>query len=177
MTVYLVRHDEVNASGLCYGQTDMTTMRSFSEGAADLVFDLPKHPSAIYSSPLSRCLNLAEHCFHKNQIVTDARLMEVNFGDWENRLWDDIPREALDQWALTPTDFQFPNGESLSEFQQRIYAFADSRLQNTDNCVVFTHAGVIRLLCAWYSGQSWDKWLTFKVPFLKVVRLANQQIV
>ncbi len=177
MTVYLVRHDEVKASGLCYGQTDITTVRSFSDSAADLMADLPKNPAVVFSSPLSRCFNLSGCCFKDTHIVTDPRLMEVNFGDWENTLWDDIPRKALDQWAQTPTDFQFPGGESLSEFQRRVYTFADSCLQNTDNCIVFTHAGVIRLLCAWYSEQTWEEWLAFKVPFLSVVRLANQQIV
>jgi alpha-ribazole phosphatase len=86
----LVRHTRTAMSeGICYGQTDIDVADTFCSEypavvsqLAGIEFDL------IYSSPLKRCLRLAE--LFSNDILPDSRLLEVNFGDWEGVRWDDI---------------------------------------------------------------------------------------
>jgi hypothetical protein len=51
----------------------------------------------IYSSPLRRCAELAARL--SDNIIYDARLAEMHFGDWEMLPWDAIPRAAIDAWA------------------------------------------------------------------------------
>ena len=179
MTIYLVRHADVNAAGRCYGQTDLAPIQTFADSAALLADYLPAAPNAIYTSPLRRCAGLAQHCYPKQYCRLEARLQEVNFGEWENTPWQQIARTALDKWALSPTDFQLPGGEHLQGFHQRVMAFAEQCLRATEtqqSIVVFTHAGVIRPLCAWYRQQSWAQWLNYPVPLLSVTCLIEQQI-
>ncbi|MEJ2044804.1 MAG: histidine phosphatase family protein [Reinekea sp.] len=176
MTIYLVRHDKVIANGLCYGQTDLATLRDAKDSAQSLFRRLPEQPALVFTSPLSRCSKLAEHCYPNHRIINDERLMEVNFGAWEARLWDRVPRTELDNWAKTPTDFGFPGGEHLRTFQQRVSSFAAENMNREEVTVIFSHAGVIRLLCAYYYQQDWSAWLGYPAPFLSVTRLHNRQI-
>ena len=89
MKVYLVRHTSVDVpKGISYGQTDVPLKSSFEEEASltrknldGLTFD------QVYCSPLSRCTRLAAFCGYP-EAIRDARLKELNFGDWEMKSWD-----------------------------------------------------------------------------------------
>lgn len=176
MTIYLVRHDAIALKGYCYGQTDLPPSRPFSESAVELRKHLPNSPTAIFSSPLYRCLGLANACYKTASITEDPRLMEVDFGEWEHQPWDTLPRNELDHWAMAPTDYQLPGGEHLQTFKVRIEEFAHQNLRHQRDQVVFTHAGVIRVLCAWHQQQPWHNWLNFSIPFLSVTCLTEEQI-
>ena len=81
MEIILIRHTSVDVPrGVCYGQTDVPLRDRFKEEATitaqqlqDDVFD------AVFTSPLSRCTRLAEHCGYPDAI-RDARLKELDFG-------------------------------------------------------------------------------------------------
>ena len=87
MEIYLVRHTKVAVPpGIVYGHTDVSLSDSFEEEAAvvrkkveGICFD------AVWSSPLSRCVRLANYCGFRN-IQTDDRLKELNFGEWELKI-------------------------------------------------------------------------------------------
>jgi alpha-ribazole phosphatase len=60
MALILVRHTRPQgAEGLCYGRTDLDLDASFDAHAARLGAELPA-VVRILSSPLSRCLRLAQ---------------------------------------------------------------------------------------------------------------------
>jgi alpha-ribazole phosphatase len=71
--------------------------------------------------------------------------MELHFGDWEGRKWDDIDRRELDPWMLDYINLAPPNGESLMTLVNRFADFV-AALQTTSHqrVLLITHAGIIR---------------------------------
>lgn len=156
MEIYLVRHTApAVAAGICYGQTDVDTGKSFAHEFAILHSKLEHLESpAIYSSPLKRCAKLADAFAEHSgfsEITHDTRLMELNFGEWEMRPWDEVPRGEIEIWAEEHVSQAPPNGESFHDLHHRANAFLDEVSANNNGVarvVVFTHAGVIRALLA-----------------------------
>lgn len=160
INLYLIRHTtpDINAD-ICYGQTDIALPATHPAEFAAVVQKLADiHAPICYTSPLQRCRLLADHLstqLHWAPPVTDARLMELNFGDWEMQAWNTVPRGLLDAWADEHIRHAPPKGESFLQLQQRAIAFATETLthQSTDNTVVIiTHAGVIRALVSHFIG-------------------------
>ena len=56
----------------------------------------------------------------------DDRLAEMNFGDWEGRPWDSIPRLEIDAWAADVAGYAPPGGESPRDLQRRALDFVAS---------------------------------------------------
>ena len=109
--------------GICYGQSDIDVAAGFADDLArtqvkltDIGFD------AVYSSPLQRCVKLAEG-LNIGITLQDNRLKELHFGDWEMCAWDDIPREIFDVWAHDYANKSPPNGETFMQLQQRVLVF------------------------------------------------------
>jgi alpha-ribazole phosphatase len=79
----------------------------------------------------------------------DTRLMEMDFGDWEMRLWNDIPRSEIEAWANDMTHYRPGGGESVAHMAERVRAFHQSVIEmRFDDAIVICHAGTIRLLLA-----------------------------
>ena len=167
-----VRHDRVVSHGRCYGQTDVHLAVAPEITAQRLYPHLPKN-LPIFSSPLSRCALLAEQ-------LTSARhpvhyldeLQEVNFGHWENQPWDTIPRVDLDAWAADVTGFQFPGGESVPEFVDRVRAALN---QLPKQCIVVTHGGVIRAAHHWCLNMPRTHAFTVPVPYAAPLALPAER--
>ena len=155
MDVYLVRHTTPDvAIGVCYGQADVGLADSF-----DIEWSLLKpkleHLTGplVFSSPLQRCAQLAQRAvndFNFSSPLTDARLLELNFGDWELKPWQDIPQGIAGEWTDEHVKQAPPNGESYADLHRRAKEFLyDLAMhQNIKQALVFTHAGVIRALVA-----------------------------
>ncbi len=150
MEIYLIRHTKTVAqTGLCYGRTDLEVGDNFLAEAKKIKTKLPEFENScvIYSSPLQRCQKLAAYFCNANLI--DERLQELDFGDWENCLFDDLPSEDVANWTENFVACAPPNGESFSNLIQRVDAFWQMLLsQNTQTVFIVTHAGVIRALLA-----------------------------
>ena len=75
--------------------------------------------------------------------------MELHFGEWELKCWDDIPRGAVDVWAEDHVLQAPPQGESFHALHARAADFLREASNAGDATVfAFTHAGVIRALLA-----------------------------
>jgi len=156
MDIYLIRHTKTDTiKGLCYGQWDVALADSFIEEAQQLQQKLPKlkSNSLTFSSPLTRCLKLAEML--SDNVSTDARLLELDFGDWENRRFDDIDVDVLTQWTDNFVHLGPPNGESFIDLCQRTRSFwldvldvLNEMPPASEQILIITHAGVIRALLA-----------------------------
>jgi alpha-ribazole phosphatase len=85
-------------------------------------------------------------------VQLDARLMEMNFGAWEGRPWDSVPRRELDAWAADVEGYAPPGGESPRQLRKRVLDFV-AGLGDGEHVLV-THAGVIRLLLAHVAAAS-----------------------
>ena len=153
MDIYLIRHTKTDTlKGLCYGQSDVALAKCFFEEAHQLQQKLPKLKanSLLFSSPLTRCVKLAER--FSECVKTDPRLLELDFGDWENRCFDDIDADVLQQWTADFVHIAPPNGESFIDLCQRVGDFWQDVVHGmpttTEQIVIITHAGVIRALLA-----------------------------
>ncbi|MDE7025688.1 MAG: alpha-ribazole phosphatase [Paramuribaculum sp.] len=145
MRITLVRHTSVDVpKGMCYGQTDVPLRESFPEEAEIVRSQLGSEQfDAVFTSPLSRCVLLANYCGHTDAIK-DCRLMEMNFGDWEMKVWDSIDDPQLNKWYDDWFHTQATNGESSRQQQLRLKEFYDY-LKTTDhsNVLIFTHGGIM----------------------------------
>ncbi len=174
MQLYLVRHTRpAIASGICYGQSDLDVGDSFMEDLNIVRSKLADvSPIISFSSPLQRCTKLAEQ-LQLPVLKTDARLMELDFGDWEMQAWEAIPRQQLDAWSLTYIDTPPPNGESFLALQQRVIAFID-QLQSQyqgHTILIITHAGVIRALLAQVLNLPLSEVFKFQLDYGSVTQL------
>lgn len=150
MDIYLIRHGNTAAeAGLCYGRSDIAPAASFVDDARKIRAKLPEltQDCRVFSSPLTRCLKLAESL--STRVTVDERLAELNFGDWENRRFDEIEPGALRNWTDNFVYTAPPNGESFSDLYQRSGRFWLEliRLEH-EQVLLVTHAGVIRALLA-----------------------------
>jgi alpha-ribazole phosphatase len=145
--IYLIRHTKTDTKkGLCYGQTDVNLAESFLDDARKILKKLPPQ-KIIFSSPLSRCTQLAN--LIGDNVILDSRLLEVNFGDWENMPFSEIESESLKHWTENFVTLAPPNGESFTDLCQRVENFWLDLIQLENECVfIVTHAGVIRALLA-----------------------------
>ncbi|WP_168186912.1 alpha-ribazole phosphatase [Elizabethkingia sp. JS20170427COW] len=149
MQVYLVRHTEVEVPvGLCYGWHEVELKADYLKHFKKLKRQLPNNLEIIFTSPSTRCTKLAR--FIGNNIHQIPELRELNFGDWEGKLWQDIPESESKKWADNYITAPTPHGESTLDMYHRVTAFIDElRQQNHDNVVIVTHAGVIRCIMSY----------------------------
>ncbi|CAG7856115.1 alpha-ribazole phosphatase [biofilm metagenome] len=151
MDIYLIRHTKTDTiNGLCYGQSDVALADTFVHETKIIHEKLPTLSAYchVYSSPLSRCVRLAES-FQK-RITIDDRLQEVNFGDWEGRRFNDLDQKALVDWTENFVTHAPPNGENFNELCRRVNNFWAELMvaAPAEQILLITHAGVIRALLA-----------------------------
>lgn len=164
MQVVLIRHPRPRvAGGVCYGASDLP----LAEPAIDAALRLRPllDPTApVFTSPLRRCAELAAHLATEPTI--DARLAELDFGDWEMRPWDAIGAVALDTWAADPFGFAPPGGESPRQALERALAFIATLCDaGLPSATLVTHAGIMRLLAGHWQRLPERAWLDLKFAF------------
>lgn len=150
MRVYLIRHTAPDIGrGVCYGRSDIGLAEDFENAKRAVIAKLgtPLALDHVYSSPLQRCLRLAE-ALAEGAPVVDPRLLEMDFGEWELSRWDDIDRGELDAWSADFVTLSPPGGENLGMVYSRTRDFIGHLLRRRHgSTAVVTHAGVIR--CFW----------------------------
>jgi alpha-ribazole phosphatase len=104
----------------------------------------------VWPSPAARCGGLAAPLSSAldTTVRYDARLLEMDFGAWEMRAWDSIPRSEVDAWATDMAAYRPGGGERVLDVAERVKAFHDGLKTDGRDAVLVCHAGVIRLLLA-----------------------------
>lgn len=163
MEVYVIRHTPVALSrDTCYGQSNVPLADTFLQDIEQYKNEFPKDFDIVYCSPLTRCKELATALQFEN-IAYENALMEMNFGDWENKKWNDLNQQELNSWMADFVHIKTPNGENLIQLFDRVKVFADSlRLLQHKKVLLITHAGVIRCLWAYMLGIPLQN--IFKIP-------------
>lgn len=151
MRTFLIRHPKPDIdAGICYGRSDLGLAEDPMLRAAALRPLLPDD-APVWSSPLRRCLALAR-ALHAAPVI-DERLLEMNFGHWEMRRWEEIPRAEIDAWAADPVGFAPPGGESPGAMRERVTQLLR---ELPDAAVVVAHGGVLRVAVAELVGvEQW----------------------
>jgi alpha-ribazole phosphatase len=145
----LVRHPRpVVAEGLCYGRSDLPAdPHALARARKDLEASGLPGDAPVFSSPLRRCADLAR--LLAANVHFDASLAEMDFGRWELRSWNDIPRAEVDAWAADLLHYRPGGGESVLAVARRVAgALARIRQHGGERAVVICHAGTMRLLAA-----------------------------
>ena len=154
MTLWLVRHAQVLLEpGTCYGALDVPADPDATRQCAQALSALLPVGAALRTSPLQRCEQLALALFGLRpdlMLQTDARLQEMNFGDWEGRRWNEISQSDLDAWTASFSDHVVGGrGESVRAVMDRVALAFDELLvaanrPGAPHTVWITHAGIIR---------------------------------
>jgi probable phosphoglycerate mutase len=132
------------------------------EQAAELARTLSRLPiKAIYSSPLERAVETAEPLAQSLGLGIQLRrdLTDTDVGEWAGRSWKVLSRTRL--WKViqqTPSQFQFPGGETFVQAQERVaHALDDIAKTHGDELIaVVFHADPIKLAVAHYLGMPLD---------------------
>ena len=163
MEVYVIRHTAVGVpKGLCYGQSEVPLAASAEQDIQTLIRKLPEDFDKIYSSPSSRCQQLAARMTGL-ALECDKALMEMDFGDWEQQQWNEMDQEVLGIWMADFVHTKAPNGESLDLLFKRVQEFMNLlRKQDFKKVAIVTHAGVIR--CIWAYLLEIPLQNIFKIP-------------
>lgn len=169
MEIYLIRHTTpVLTTGLIYGRTEVLLSETFGEELLLIKQNLPEKFNAIYSSPSFRCTELAKQI--NSNFITDARLTELNFGDWEGKTWDTVDQAELQIWMDDFVHVCVPGGESMMQMHERVSEFWQELLMKSyEKLAVVTHAGVIRLILAIVRKIALDKIFEIKVDYGEVI--------
>lgn len=159
MRLYLIRHPRPDVGrDICYGRSDVRAdPQHCRELASSLATILPVGIFLI-SSPLWRCSELAHgiaQALRCDLPALDARLQEMDFGAWEMRRWEDIPRAEIDAWAEDTVHYRPGGGESVAAMAERVIDFLEEVRQRYEiGPALICHAGPIRLIQAYRPGMA-----------------------
>ena len=123
MELTLIRHTKTDVPpGICYGQSNVGLADSFEDEYILLKEKIKGRKfDKVYSSPLKRCSILAGKLFPDKEIIYDNRLMELNFGDWEIKPWEDIENSPEGKaWFKNYLELPCPGGESYQDMKNQI---------------------------------------------------------
>jgi alpha-ribazole phosphatase/probable phosphoglycerate mutase len=144
----------LDADGRALGHTDSPLSPERIEQVARLVEAWPRAPGRIWSSDLRRARETAERIGQRWRVKPelDARLREMDFGEWDGRFWNEIEREDADRlkaWMESWVTVRVPGGESFSLLSERVREwYSQSVATSPPEVLVVAHAGSIRaLLC------------------------------
>ncbi|GAB0119758.1 histidine phosphatase family protein [Acidisoma sp. 7E03] len=168
----LVRHPAVSGgAGRCYGALDLP-LADPADIPPMVAALAPLQGAAIWTSPRRRCRAVAEAIAAAWQAPPprlDDRLQEMDFGAWEGRVWDEVPRAALDDWAADLLGFAPPGGESGAHLLARVSSLWAEIAAQGKAQVLVTHGGPLKILTALAEGRPVD--LSAPAPALGAVRI------
>ena len=157
--IALVRHGETatNRDGRLLGRADppLTDAGAAQAEALGERFAMSPRPLAVVSSPLQRAIATATAIAVPLdlEVEVDDRLVEIDYGEWDERGFADVPAEEMRKWRADPA-FVPPGGESLVAVQARVAACADELLARADDglVVAVSHVSPIKAIVAWALG-------------------------
>lgn len=117
---------------------------------------------ALYSSPVTRCMETAAYISRQQQLEVQPLedVGEVRYGDWEGAEIETLAKEKA--WYAVqhfPSRFRFPQGEALREVQARAVTALEKLAadhEKSDMIAVVSHADLIKLVLAHYLGVHID---------------------
>lgn len=171
MRFFVVRHGETawNVEGRFQGQMDIPLNDKGVAQAELLAQRFVGHEfSAIITSPLARASVTAAKIAEVSgcgEFITDVLLTEINHGDWEGCLADEIKctwPEDFKTWHNAPEKVTMPGtgGESLHDVYRRSSDFAiKTAAKYTGDVLIASHDAVIKtLLCYWLNTPVSSFW-------------------
>ncbi len=158
----LIRHGQTadGPAPRCHGWTDLP----LSEEGVQQIERLAQHLrerrlDALYASDLIRSRHTAEIIARGRDLrpAIQPELREINFGDLEGCLVDELPLRfpaTVAAWRANPAACRFPNGENFQEVKQRVLPAVERLLaRHAGRTVALAlHSGVNRVILGWALG-------------------------
>jgi probable phosphomutase (TIGR03848 family) len=117
--------------------------------------------TAIYSSPLERCLQTVEPLAEAQRLSIAAvpDLIEMDAGSWTGRTLAQVRRTKL--WTTVqrqPSAFRFPGGEDFVGAQERAVGAVEriARRHPRGRVAIATHGDIVRIILAELLGTPLD---------------------
>ena len=129
MILWTIRHTKpYNPNDVCYGRLDFDVSPTFEEeadGAIRAFLATGAKPTRLFSSPLLRCLKLAEKASAATGLAIEKEpaIIELNFGTWEGQKLTAVPRSEMHAWISDLRGFRFPEGENFYDIDERAGKF------------------------------------------------------
>lgn len=170
----LVRHGETewNRQKRHQGQKDIPLNEFGRQQVSALSRRLKTEPiNALYTSDLCRAWETAKTIsinFSKLVIVKDARLREMNFGEWEGLTWSEIREKdpsVVENWSNYLAEKGPPGGENLFRFSNRIRNFSDEIIKSHPNetILLVAHGGTMMVLICLLLGHPIERYWQFRI--------------
>ena len=128
---------------------------------AERLGELGRKPAALYVSPLERARETAAPIARalKLKPVVDKGLLECDFGLWTGKRLATLARRP--EWRTiqhSPSTFRFPEGESFSEMQLRMWEAVTKIVKSHRNrtVIVVSHADPIKAVVTYAQGVPLD---------------------
>jgi broad specificity phosphatase PhoE len=159
VTLYFVRHGETdwNRAGRYQGQRDIplnATGRAQAARNGEVLAEMLGGGAArldFVASPLLRARETMEIIRRELTLPptdyrSDDRLREIHYGEWEGRLWQELPQADPEGYAARradPWSWQPAGGESYRMLSERVGLWL---AEMTNDAVVVAHGGVSKVL-------------------------------
>ncbi len=146
------RHPQpLGVQGRCIGRTDVPVDRRKAKRLAHQIRHWARQHGAarvVLTSPLQRAVSVGRVLagwgwLHR----VDARLSEMDFGQWDGLAWAQIGAVPVDAWCRDFAAHRPGGAESVAELLTRCAAFLAEPQANAPVCIV-GHAG-------WISAAQW----------------------
>ncbi|MDY0881827.1 histidine phosphatase family protein [Dongia soli] len=188
--IYLLRHGETEWSqdGRLQGQLDSPLTDSGRRQARQLGALLTAHLAGgelrpgCQVSPLGRAQETANLIRAEAQgllapeQITEPRLSEIGFGDWEGLTFDEIEADwadLIDQYDDLGWLFDAPNGEGYERALARIRSWLDDQ---SGPVIAISHGLTSQLICCAYLGEPRSAVAGFTVEHGVIYRLRDGEI-
>ncbi|MDQ0151029.1 histidine phosphatase family protein [Eubacterium multiforme] len=180
VTVYLTRHGqtewnlEKRLQG--HGNSPLTEFglnraKELSKRMADIKID------KIYTSPIERAYKTA--CIVRGdkdiEIKTHEGLKEMNFGDYEGQITEEVMKENPD-WDISAImrgnlEMRAPNGETLGEVRERVNsAMKDILKESEDKSILIVGHGItLKAILAFFNDEEANNDVMGQATLTKVI--------
>jgi len=165
-TVLLVRHGVTATTGIILpGRAPGLHLSergvAQAQHVAERLGELPKKPVALYVSPLERTRETAAPIARvlRLRALVERGLLECDFGLWTGKKLNLLAKKP--EWRAvqhSPSTFRFPEGESFTEMQLRMWTTLERIAAKHRNrtIVVVSHADPIKAAVTYAQGVPLD---------------------
>jgi broad specificity phosphatase PhoE/CTP:molybdopterin cytidylyltransferase MocA len=180
--LFLIRHGETerHAEAVFLGGTDVPLSdegRRQAVSAAEKLAAYGARADIIHTSDLSRATETADiiaKTLHARRggsppvTVRDARLREMNLGDWDGRFIREIKETCPDEYARRGARIltwkRGHEGENYYDLRYRVEKWMSAALPGAEEIVAVTHSGVIKVIAAAFSGITPEEAWSLRIP-------------
>lgn len=167
MRVYVARHGQTawNAENKICGTTDLPLNELGQAQARELAEKCGAYDiDLIISSTMLRARQTAAAVAEKYDlpVITDARLVEQNYGIYEG-MDRQTPGFLANKRHFA---YRYPEGESMLDVGHRIYSLLEAvkREHAGKNVLIVCHGGVMRLIRSYFEDMTNDEYYHYSEP-------------